>query len=314
MTTRRAKKSSVRRNTKSFKKVDPFWEENPNKLKNKIKKQKELAAKKPKNLESRNKRLRQIAIKSLVKKNAVTENERLFKDQDKFFDNRTKYVQQEGESDRDFKQRMQDDVDMALADAQMSKKLKNKKNPNAANAANTSVKGGSNTEFRDLIRNELIEQKKITPRKYDLMDKSVIRSSKQHQNDVKRDTKNFKKLDKELDTAEKELFTDKVKFGERVDDIFRSEALPRSIKAKMNKQKQLQQMAEKCNLKLAAPISKKKKNNGLSFLNGEAAKNVDASDSLYKRRMVAQERQKAIDSYREMKGTKKHRKWDPKMS
>merc|ERR1712226_768980 len=87
MTTRRAKKSSVRRNTKSFKKVDPFWEENPKKL------------------ESRNKRLRQIAIKSLVKKNAASENERLLKDQDKFFDNRTKYVQQEGESDRDFKQR-----------------------------------------------------------------------------------------------------------------------------------------------------------------------------------------------------------------
>lgn len=310
MTTRRAKKSSVRRNTKSFKKVDPFWEENPNKLKNKIKKQKELAAKKPKNLESRNKRLRQIAIKSLVKKNAASENERLLKDQDKFFDNRTKYVQQEGESDRDFKQRMQDDVDMALADAQMSKKLKNKKNPNAANASNVNVKGsiGSNTEFRDLIRNELIEQKKITPRKYDLMDKTTIRSSKQHQNDVKRDTKNFKKLEKELDDAEKELFTDKVQFGERVDDIFRSEALPRSVKAKLNKQKQLEKMAEKCNLKFAAPVTKKKKNNGLSFLNGEAAKNVDASDSLYKRRMVAQERQKAIDSYREMKGAKKHKK------
>jgi len=289
MTQKRSKKSSVRRNTKAYKKVDPYWEENPNKLKNKQKKYKELQAKKPKNLASRNKRLREIAIKSLVKKNGEEENEKFFKEQEESEKNRTRYVKEPGESDRQFKQRMQDDVDITIAEAQMSKKMKKKNSVQ-------SIKGTSNNEFRQLIRSELIDQGKIKARKYDLLDKSkTVKNAKQFQNEVKKINKNVKNLDKELDKQEKDLFVDKVEFGERNDDIFRSKALPKSVKVKMAKEKLLGLDSGK----------NKKKNNGLQFLSSQSKKNVDGSDSLYKRRMMEEERQKAILGYRELKGSKK---------
>lgn len=282
MTNRRAKKSSVRRNSKAYKKVDPFWQENPHKLKAKEENYKKLQAKKPQNLTSRNKRLREIAIKSLVKKHGKEENERVYKEEEEKRKNKFKYVQAPGETEKQFKQRMQDDVDMIIAEAQMTKKMKSHQKIGLNQKKEVSSTGApdlaNNEDFQQIIRNELIEQGKIKPRKLDLLKmkeakEGSMKTAKQHQNYVKvwvgwrilkpalwfqehtfiframllletnfssrKTEKNLKKLDKQLEKEEKEAYTDKVAFGEVNHDIFRPKALPKGVKKQLQKEKLL---------------------------------------------------------------------------
>lgn len=301
MTNRRAKKSSVRRNSKAYKKVDPFWQENPHKLKAKEENYKKLQAKKPQNLTSRNKRLREIAIKSLVKKHGKEENERVYKEEEEKRKNKFKYVQAPGETEKQFKQRMQDDVDMIIAEAQMTKKMKSHQKIGLNQKKEVSSTGApdlaNNEDFQQIIRNELIEQGKIKPRKLDLLKmkeakEGSMKTAKQHQNYVKKTEKNLKKLDKQLEKEEKEAYTDKVAFGEVNHDIFRPKALPKGVKKQLQKEKLLAKLSGNSN----KPV--RKKNNGLQFLNETQSKNSQASEGLYKKSMILNERKKAIEQYR----------------
>lgn len=115
----RKKKSSVRRNTKAYKRVDPYWAENPDKLKGKLnaahKKQNQLQEKRREmNPGTTNEKLRKKAIKGLVKKNAGEVNKKVYQEEEHFRENKIKYVKLPGESPTQFKQRIQDDCDVAM--------------------------------------------------------------------------------------------------------------------------------------------------------------------------------------------------------
>ena len=109
---------------------------------------------------------------------------------------------------------------------------------------------------------------------------------------LEEEEKNLKKLDKLLDKQEEELFKDKIKFGERVDDVFMPRVLPRGCKNRPTK-----------------------KNNGLLFLSKDGQEKLEkaesdlklrekAVNSMQRKKMIADERKKAIDSYREMQSKK----------
>merc|ERR1711934_700928 len=120
------KKSSVRRNTKSYKRVDPFWAENPDKLKGKLnaahKKQQALQEKRREmNPGTTNEKLRKKAIKGLVKKNCGEVNKKVYEEEKHFRENKIRYVKLPGESVTQFKQRIQDDCDVATAEANLTK-------------------------------------------------------------------------------------------------------------------------------------------------------------------------------------------------
>merc|ERR1712157_541184 len=126
----------------------------------------------------------------------------------------------------------------------------------------------------------------------DKNNQNKYQNAKQFNNSVKKSEKNLKKLDKLLDKQEEELFKDKIKFGERVDDVFRPKVLPRGCKNR--------------------PV---KKNNGLLFLSKDNQEKLEKSEndlklrekavnSMHRKKMIADERKKAIDSYREMQSKK----------
>lgn len=293
MTAKRAKKSSKRRNTQKYKKVDPFWQENPHRLAQKEAHLKRLKKKKGVSLESRNKKLRHQAINSLVKKHGIDEN-------DKYADNFCKekkfeYKKMPGESDHGFKQRMQDDVDMSIMESKMTKRVRDQQGLGPTKGANVQNSKNGKTvttseDFKNMIRGELVEKGRISARKSDgKNNQNKYQNAKQFNNSVKKSEKDLKKLDKLLDKQEEDLYKDKIEFGERVDDVFRPKVLPRGCKNRPAK-----------------------KNNGLLYLpsKGKTELTEDqqlrskAVNSMHRKKIIADERKKVIDSYREMQAKK----------
>ena len=260
----RKKKSSHRRNTKHFKSVDPFWQENPNKLKAKIKAQDERRAQnkeeKSKNQLS-NKKLRLKAIDSLVKKNAKAENDEFYKKQRE--NKKLRYKQLPGESLKEFKERMQHDVDTAINESLQNKKSK--------------LADIQDTQFKSEIRQTLLAKDKILEKQIDKKD-STRMNSKAYLKKLEKSEKQVKSLDQQIEKEEQNQLSSKVNFGERVDDIFKPTVVPRRVK-KM----------------LAA--DKKRQKNKLEFLD-------KTKMSKFKQAMLAEERKRAIETYRQQRKDK----------
>merc|ERR1712038_642328 len=211
----RKKKSSTRRNTKSFKRVDPYWQENPEKLNNKLKaahkiKQELQEKRKAMNPGTTNEKLRKKAIKGLVKKHGKEENKRVYKEEEEFRENKLKYERLPGESLYAFRQRMQDDCDVAMAEANLEKQKDEKKQKDGMQIQDVG--------FTKMIRTELLETGRIKETKADRKQAKLdgLKNAKQRIREEEKAKKKVEKLDKQLETAEKEYTEDKVKFGERV--------------------------------------------------------------------------------------------------
>ena len=228
----RKKKSSTRRNTKSYKRVDPYWQENPEKLNNKLKaahkKKQELQEKrKINNPGTTNEKLRKKAIKGLVKKHGKEINKKVYEEEENFRKNKLKYERLPGESLSAFRQRMQDDCDVAMAEANLENQKDKKKG----------VQNETDINFTKMVRTELLDTGRIKQTKQDRREAKLdgLKNSKQRIREDKKAKEKVDKLDKKLDKEDKEFFEDKVEFGERNDDIFKTKFVPRGVKQKMKK-------------------------------------------------------------------------------
>jgi len=268
---KRSKKSSARRNKSAYKSVDPYWKENPEKLENKKKankqRQQQIAEKRKENNQaSTNKKLRKHAIKSLVKKHGDEVNTKVFKEEAESRKNKKTYTRLHGESLTAFRRRMQDDCDIAMSQAQMNARDQNKKAKQGL---------GSKELFEQEIRSELLSKNKIKTNKSDRVREQLgnLKNAKQRIRAQEKAKENVQKLDKKLETAEKDYFQDRVKFGERNDDIFRSSIIPTGAK-KLN-------------------LESKKKRTAASLLLAQ-----NPALSKHRQKEIADERQRVIDEYR----------------
>jgi len=297
----RKKKSSARRNTKAYKRVDPYWQENPDKLNNKLKaahkKKQELQEKrKAMNPGTTNEKLRKKAIKGLVKKHGKEVNQKVWKEEEEFRENKLKYERLSGESMTMFRQRMQDDCDVAMAEANLEKQKDKKKEKDGL------LK--NDLDFTKMIRTELLETNRIKETKQDRREKKLdgLKNAKQRNREEEKAKKKVEKLDKQLETAEKEYKTDKVEFGERVDDIFKTKFVPKGVKQNEKKNGNFGKVngIGSGKRKFGGLLLSDKLNEfGLGFKNAENKSKVGVSK--HRQKEINDERARVIEAYREMK-------------
>jgi len=299
------KKSSVRRNTKAYKRVDPYWAENPDKLKGKLnaahKKQDKLQEKrKEMNPGTTNDKLRKKAIKGLVKKHGGEVNKKVYQEEEHFRENKIRYTKLPGESPTQFKQRIQDDCDVAMAEANLNKTKDNKKEKDG--------RMDQDLEIAKMIRTELLDTKRIKETKMDRRQAKFdgLKNSGQRTLEEKRAKEVVEKLDRQIEAAEKEFKTDKVEFGERNDDIFKTKFVPKGIKQKELRNGNFEGGT------VAAIGSAKRKWSGLKMKDwtgktmsiaefGGMKSNNNVVTSKMRQKQIDEERARVIEAYRDMK-------------